>query len=86
LAKQEVGEAGLKILVLGLALALVGCATARERSLARFVRGEVFSEELNRQAEALTARRIAEQKCRGQVKLRGYEDGTDPGHWECIPR
>ena len=68
-----------------LALALSGCMSARERSIDRFIRGEILSEEIERRNEAQAARLAAEKMCGGSVELVEYEDGTDPNDWRCLP-
>jgi hypothetical protein len=73
------------MLVLLLALAAPACETPRERSIRRFVQGEIFSEELQIRIDIGEARGVAEQQCGGPVALPPYETGREPDDYVCIP-
>jgi hypothetical protein len=71
--------------LLVLLLLVAACQSPRERSIRRFVQGEILSEELQFQADAYVARQAAAEKCGGPVVLLAYQDGQKPADYLCMP-
>ena len=71
--------------LLVLLLLVAACQSPRERSVARFMRGELLSQELEWRNGAAEARRAAEESCGGPVVLLPYEQGQEPKDYICMP-
>jgi len=71
--------------LLVLLLLTAACESPRERSIRRFVQGEIFSEELQIRADIGEARRAAGEACGRPVVLPAYESGREPDDYVCMP-
>ena len=71
--------------LLVLLLLTAACESQRERSIRRFVQGEILSEELQVRNDMGEARRAAGEACGGPVVLPEYESGLEPDDYICMP-
>jgi hypothetical protein len=72
-------------ILLALFLLTTACESARERSIRRFVQGEILSEEIQIRNDMGEARRAAAESCGGPVVMRPHENGLEPDDFVCMP-